>query len=145
MSKAELKGCHDVQNLGAVQTYLRRYLWTAAFEIVEHDALDATTGSVKAEPKVEPKPQPKPVVKEEGPKDWGIKITMKPAANEADWFDAVWASTTTLLRFAEKDQDVMAVFKANKSLFDEAKSRDPEWFKKLMEEFTKVKNKFKEE
>jgi hypothetical protein len=149
MSKAELKGCHDVQNLGAVQTYLRRYLWTAAFEIVEHDALDATTGSVKPEPKVEPKPepkpQPKPVVKEEGPKDWGIKITMKPDANEADWFDAVWASTTTLLRFAEKDQDVMAVFKANKSLFDEAKSRDPEWFKKLMEEFTKVKNKFKEE
>ncbi len=149
MSKAELKGCHDVQNLGAVQTYLRRYLWTAAFEIVEHDALDATTGSVKAEPKVEPKPepkpQPKPVVKEEGPKDWGIKITMKPDANEPDWFDAVWASTTTLLSFAEKDQDVMAVFKANKSLYDEAKSRDPEWFKKLMEEFTKVKNKFKEE
>jgi hypothetical protein len=149
MSKAELKGCHDVQNLGAVQTYLRRYLWTAAFEIVEHDALDATTGSVKPEPKVEPKPepkpQPKPVVKEEGPKDWGIKITMKPDSNEPDWFDAVWASTTTLLSFAEKDQDVMAVFKANKSLYDEAKSRDPEWFKKLMEEFTKVKNKFKEE
>ena len=149
MSKAELKGCHDVQNLGAVQTYLRRYLWTAAFEIVEHDALDATTVNVKTEPKVEPKPepkpQPKPVVKEEGPKDWGIKITMKPDAHEPDWFDAVWASTTTLLSFAEKDQDVMAVFKANKSLYDEAKSRDPEWFKKLMEEFTKVKNKFKEE
>ena len=146
MSKAELKGCHDVQNLGAVQTYLRRYLWTAAFEIVEHDALDATTGSVKVEPKTEPKPQPKPAPKvEDAPKDWGIKITMKPDANEPDWFEAVWASTTTLLGFAEKDQDVMAVFKANKSLFDEAKSRDPEWFKKLMEEFTKVKNKFKEE
>ena len=34
MSSAALKGCHDVQNLGAVQTYLRRYLWTNAFEIV---------------------------------------------------------------------------------------------------------------
>lgn len=45
MSSAALKGCHDVQNLGAVQTYLRRYLWTNAFEIVEHDALDATTGA----------------------------------------------------------------------------------------------------
>jgi len=44
MSTAALKGCHEVQNLGAVQTYIRRYLWVAALEIVEHDALDATTG-----------------------------------------------------------------------------------------------------
>lgn len=44
MSEANLKGCHPVQNLGAVQTYIRRYLWVAALEIVEHDALDSTTG-----------------------------------------------------------------------------------------------------
>lgn len=44
LSTAELKGCHPVQNLGAVETYTRRYLWTAAFEIVECDALDATQG-----------------------------------------------------------------------------------------------------
>ena len=49
MSNANLKGCHDVQNLGAVQTYLRRYLWVNAFEIVESDGLDAITG--KDEPK----------------------------------------------------------------------------------------------
>ena len=42
MSTAALKGCHEVQNLGAVQTYLRRYLWVAALEIVEHDALDSS-------------------------------------------------------------------------------------------------------
>lgn len=47
MSSAALKGCHDVQNLGAVQTYQRRYLWQSALEIVEHDALDATTGIEK--------------------------------------------------------------------------------------------------
>ena len=29
MSTAALKGCHEVQNLGAVQTYIRRYLWVA--------------------------------------------------------------------------------------------------------------------
>lgn len=45
MSTANLKGCHDVQNLGAVQTYIRRYLYTNAYEIVENDALDATTGN----------------------------------------------------------------------------------------------------
>ena len=44
MATAALKGCHDVQNLGAVQTYLRRYLYTTAMEIVEHDALDAGAG-----------------------------------------------------------------------------------------------------
>jgi len=55
MSSAALKGCHEVQNLGAVQTYLRRYLWVAALEIVEHDALDATTGAKGDAPIVTPK------------------------------------------------------------------------------------------
>jgi ERF superfamily len=55
MSEAALKGCHPVQNLGAVQTYLRRYLWVAALEIVEHDALDATTGRKGDAPIVTPK------------------------------------------------------------------------------------------
>jgi len=55
MSTAALKGCHDVQNLGAVQTYLRRYLWVAALEIVEHDALDATTGRKGDAPIITPK------------------------------------------------------------------------------------------
>lgn len=44
MAGADLKGCHPIQNLGAVETYTRRYLWVAALEIVEHDVLDATTG-----------------------------------------------------------------------------------------------------
>jgi hypothetical protein len=44
MKEANLKGCHPIQNLGAVETYTRRYLWVTALEIVEHDALDATTG-----------------------------------------------------------------------------------------------------
>ena len=39
----QLKGCHDIQNVGAVQTYLRRYLYTNAFEIVEQSELDAIT------------------------------------------------------------------------------------------------------
>jgi len=49
MSSAALKGCHEVQNLGAVQTYLRRYLYTNALEIVEHDALDSTMGGEATE------------------------------------------------------------------------------------------------
>lgn len=42
MAEANLKGTHPIQNLGAVQTYQRRYLYMAALEIVEHDAIDAS-------------------------------------------------------------------------------------------------------
>lgn len=52
MSTAKLQGCHEVQNLGAVQTYLRRYLYMAAFDIVVDDEID--NGEKNPEPK---KPQ----------------------------------------------------------------------------------------
>jgi len=52
---AALKGCHEVQNIGAVETYQRRYLWVTAMEIVEHDALDATTGRKGDAPIITPK------------------------------------------------------------------------------------------
>ena len=42
MSTASLKGCHEVQNLGAVETYIKRYLYQNCFEIVENDELDGT-------------------------------------------------------------------------------------------------------
>lgn len=55
MSAAELKGCHPVQNLGAVETYIRRYLYVAAFEIVEADALDAAAGEPQSSPAEKPR------------------------------------------------------------------------------------------
>ena len=42
MAEANLKGCHPIQNLGASETYTRRYLWVSAMEICEHDALDSS-------------------------------------------------------------------------------------------------------
>jgi len=42
MAKAQLKGCHEVQNTGASVTYLKRYLYQNCFEIIENDVLDAT-------------------------------------------------------------------------------------------------------
>ena len=41
MSDATLKGCHKVQNLGAVETYIKRYLYQNCFEIAENDVLDS--------------------------------------------------------------------------------------------------------
>ena len=44
MAEANLKGCHPIQNIGAVETYQRRYLWVTAMEMVEFEILDATAG-----------------------------------------------------------------------------------------------------
>jgi hypothetical protein len=50
MSSASLKGCHEVQNLGAVETYIKRYLYQNCFEIVEGDALDSTMNPADEKP-----------------------------------------------------------------------------------------------
>lgn len=60
MASATLKGAHDIQNLGAVETYQRRYLYMAAFEVVESDFFDATQGKeTKPAPKQNPKQKKK--------------------------------------------------------------------------------------
>ena len=42
--KADLKGCQPIQNLGAEQTYMRRYLYVMAYEIIENDIVETQTG-----------------------------------------------------------------------------------------------------
>ena len=41
VATASVKGANDMQNLGATQTYLRRYLYMLAFDIVENDISDS--------------------------------------------------------------------------------------------------------
>lgn len=41
---ADLKGCHEVQCIGAVETYQRRYLYQAMFDIAESDGLNKSQG-----------------------------------------------------------------------------------------------------
>lgn len=43
-AEIQLKGCHAIQNVGAVETYQRRYLYMTALEIAENDTLDAIAG-----------------------------------------------------------------------------------------------------
>jgi len=169
MSSAALKGCHDVQNLGAVQTYLRRYLWTNAFEIVEHDALDATTGSepVKKSEAVTVTPvtvtakttpaatinapagatltvtKPKPIVGEAG--GWQISAPGKPDGDVNAWIELISTATNVLLDITASEDDVMQIFKKNKVLFDAVKAADPAGFKVLMGKFTDRKNMFNKE
>jgi hypothetical protein len=41
MSTAALGNCHPVQNLGAVETFIKRYLATHCFDVMEFDPLEA--------------------------------------------------------------------------------------------------------
>ena len=50
MSSASLKGGQEVQNLGAVETYIKSYLYQNCFEIVEGDALDSTMNPADEKP-----------------------------------------------------------------------------------------------
>ena len=151
MSSAELKGCHAVQNLGAVQTYLRRYLWTNAFEIVVHDALDATTGvEVKAIPKPAPKTEPKVELKEEIKRivgsegAWQINAPAEPEGDPTEWLELVKKASHIALEAAGSQDDVMSIYRKNKTLFEAVKGADAVFHKDLMAVFTNAKNKYQE-
>lgn len=49
MKELSLKGCNDIQALGGVETYSRRYLYLTAFDIIENDMFDAKSGTTENE------------------------------------------------------------------------------------------------
>lgn len=64
MSTAKLKGCHEVQNLGAVISYLRRYLYQNAYAVCEAEMVD----SGEYPPEEEPQKPKKPTLAEQAKK-----------------------------------------------------------------------------
>ena len=54
IAELELKGCNKIQALGGTHTYLKRYLYINALEIVEADLFDAVTGK-EEQPTEKPK------------------------------------------------------------------------------------------
>lgn len=53
MRDLELKGANSIQTLGGIQTYLRRYLYMNAFDIVEADMFDSVEFEKKRKKKAE--------------------------------------------------------------------------------------------
>jgi len=140
MSSAALKGCHDVQNLGAVQSYLRRYLWVNAFEIVEHDALDATLGKDEPAKKVEAKVEKlEPKVEKPKPTNGPWQISLADNEDISAWMDTLGAGCDALLSLTTSVDDVATIFKTNRSVFDKAKALDEVAYSKLMEKFSATK------
>jgi len=149
MADANLKGAHPIQNLGAMESYQRRYLWMTALELVEHDAIDSSAGAEtpkRAEappPAVAVKPRP-PAVIEGDDGEWMMKVTLSPEGSSEDWLSAVSAAASLALKYASSKDDVMKIFRKNKQLFDVVKKTDADFFTELMAQFTTVKNKFTE-
>ena len=151
MADANLKGAHPIQNLGAVESYQRRYLWLAAMEIVEHDIIDASAGAEpppKPAPKPLPKPEPKPVEKPVEkvtagtPGEWQITLRER---EDGDWAQAIVDATDLALQLAKSEADVQNIFKVNRIHFNRLKNETPTMYDEVLEKFKQVKAKFSQE
>jgi len=146
MAEANLKGTHPIQNLGAVETYQRRYLWMTAMEIVEHDILDASepvkeTKAVATLPKPEPKATGKAPTKVEGREGpWQIAVEVKAEDDLPKWINIVLEATRLALQNAQTQKDVMDIFKVNRNIFDKLKAEAPEDHTSLMADFKTKKD-----
>lgn len=150
MAEANLKGTHPIQNLGAVETYQRRYLWMTAMEIVEHDVLDATTGSAEPEKPGKPVatlPRPTPAATGKAPTKvegrdgpWQIKVEVQSENDLPLWISTVMDATRLALAAAPSQKDVMDIFKVNRAIFDKLKAESPEDHTALMADFKTKKD-----
>lgn len=156
MAEAALKGAHAIQNLGAVQTYMRRYLWVTAMEVIENDFLDhvhdknkpshPASSKPKAE-RIEPTPAPaakpaaKPAEKTTAgkPGEWQITLTEQEGS---DWAQAVIEATEIAFQICQSQADVQNIFKVNRLHFDRLKNEAPVKYDELLLRFKAVKEKF---
>jgi hypothetical protein len=157
MGSASLKGCHEVQNIGAVETYQRRYLYTVAMAVSEHDALDATTGGVAPEAKAKPKeatrsmgeltkeedaPAYEKITAKSKPDTGGAKvIPTEPDPNKVLLVDSLIEFGSTCSTLSE----LTSLWKANQGQIDDLKVTEKTEYKRLQEGFAELKSKFKEE
>jgi hypothetical protein len=154
---ANVEKVQPIQNLGATHTYMRRYLWLMAMEIVEHDAVDAAEPKERVAPKPTPAPNPKPVAQpakapvapkviEGKPGAWQLKVSIERNEFEQsfeEWVAMVRDAVTLALEHAASESDVLAIFRNNINIFNKLKE-DSEAYEALLGQFTKAKTKFVE-
>jgi hypothetical protein len=106
------------------------------------ESVDQDTGEIKnkkPEPKPEPKPE-KPVNVEGKPGKWQIVVKVKPEAEPKDYVNIVTEMAMQALPLAQTKDDVMEIFKVNRSVFDQMKKLDPDNYEDLLAEFKKRKD-----
>jgi hypothetical protein len=141
---AEAAKGQPIQQLGSTHTYLRRYLWLMAMELVEADTVDAEEQEIKSEPvKVVPK---KPPAKIEGKNtgEWKLTITADENCTTQEWIDLVKTSANLQLQAASSESDVTNIFRVNREIFDTMKDLDADQYQALVNDFKIRKDRFKE-
>ena len=143
---AEAAKGQPIQMLGSTHTYLRRYLWLLALELVEADAVDAAPQQERAEPiKIAPATV-KPPAKIDGKEGaWQLKIKTEPEADLQEWVDTVKSAVGIMLKVAQNEKDVMDIFKNNRIIFDRLKADSLDDHVDVMADFKKAKDGFKKE
>lgn len=135
---ADMSKSQAIQNLGSTHTYMRRYLWLMAMEIVEHDAVDAAPQEEKPKAKPASKPAaPLPLSGKDSEKAWNITIDP-----EANWKDSVVLGITKALDFAESVANVESIWKINRPIFDRLKEEDKATYDDLLAMLGTYKSKF---
>jgi hypothetical protein len=117
-----------IQDLGSTHTYLRRYLWLLAMDIVESDTVDALPQ--KDAPKVD---TPKPKV--EAPKP-----AKTDPAQQAFFVD----KTIEEGKQCESLANLSSLWKNNQKQIDEIKATNKEEFTRLQTAFAEIKSKLQE-
>jgi len=140
-----------IQSLGSTHTYLRRYLWLLALELVENDVIDSLPQEEKPKAVEKPVEKPaakpaekKPVVIDKGEnfKEWEIKV--REVADESQWPEMIIEVTNMALSFAKTAVDVQSIFKNNRGHFDKLKSDYPTMYEDLLANFKTKKESFAE-
>jgi len=154
MAEANLKGAHPIQNLGATLSYQRRYLWMAAMELVEGDAVDSAppveapkpaatqTPAPAAKPAQKPvKQRPDPIPPQHVEPDAWTIIIDAPDNPEA-WVDMMVAANALKVSMATSAEQLKEMFQVNKPLYDKLKTLNPSVYADVIDNFTKAKRSF---
>jgi hypothetical protein len=138
VADAVLNKASPIQQLGAQHTYLRRYLWLMAMEIVENDVVDA-------QEQVEPPPRPKKAMSAEGkPGPWQMRVSTDVEGGIANWIAGVDSALELLLSMATSVTDVNEIYRVNRAVFDTLKGEDDVAYAKMLAKFSAAKKKMEE-
>jgi hypothetical protein len=126
-----------IQNLGSTHTYMRRYLWLMAMEIVVHDAIEGEPQEEK--PKAKPKAEPKLETVKGKDAPWQITIAEK---EPGGFSGALKECTDILLTVCESAENVNAIFQTNRALYDKLKEENKVIYDEILEAFKTRKTSF---